>query len=496
MLSSHALGSIDGGPLPPSVPSPVQGLDQLHVESQPRSIDPLSIHIPITPPSDAHISETLSSRNSPSLTRPSGGLRRHESNRCVDTGSPKLQSPLRNSVSFTDLTNLGILGLDHGAPQFLKEHQTPLDSQPTSPAMSLTGDKAPGSAEGTQRNRFSGWFGRGANVEGDGSSCSAIQSPRIAKSTSNTPKVSPATKNNRFSFFGNPVTSSKTNFPAPVYEDDELATLDIPAALFPGGQGDGAAFSPAAFKNLQMTATGLLMRYQVAYQQRNTELRDIKAEQEAQAEEQGEMETRVQHLKMQLEEMGRKVAERESTMQALLDELTQEKQARMEEHMAARAKYSRPSNASTISEDLGVEEDQRRHGRRSSAETTKSDSSLDTDEESVDEESIFSRSRSPTIANSINEAEQQALPKKMILGTQRQTKPSNPQFTGPFQKLFKAAGSDQPPSGCHKCKETGLAWETVNVLKSENKGLKNRVEELETAVETALDAVNGLMIAA
>lgn len=489
MLSSHALGSIDGGPLPPS---PVQGLDQLHVESQPRSIDPLSIHIPVTAPSDAHISETLSSRNSPSLTRPSGGLRRHESNRCVDTGSPKLQSPLRNSVSFTDLTHLGILGLDHGAPQFLKEHQTSLESQAASPAMSLTGDRAPGSAEGTQRNRFSGWFGRGANLEADASSCSAIQSPRIAKSTSNTPKVSPSTRNNRFSFFGNPATSSKTNLPAPVYEDDELATLDIPAALFPSGQVDGAAFSPAAFKNLHMTATGLLMRYQVAYQQRNTELRDIKAEQEAQAEEQGEMETRVQHLKMQLEEMGRKVAERESTMQALLDELTQEKQARMEEHMAARAKYARPS----ISEDLGVEEDQRRHGRRSSAETTKSDNSLDTDEESIDEESIFSRSRSPTIANSINEAEQQALPKQMILGTQRQTKPSNPQFSGPFQKLFKAAGSDQSVSGCHKCKETGLAWETVNVLKSENKGLKNRVEELETAVETALDAVNGLMIAA
>jgi cell division septum initiation protein DivIVA len=37
-----------------------------------------------------------------------------------------------------------------------------------------------------------------------------------------------------------------------------------------------------------------------------------------------------------------------------------------------------------------------------------------------------------------------------------------------------------------------MAWDTVNLLKDENKGLKDRVEELETAVEGALDVVNGI----
>ena len=497
MLSSHAMGSIDGGLLPSSVPSPVQGLDQLHVESQHQSIEPLSIHVPVTSPSDAHISETLPSRTPAALTRPSGELRRYDSFRSVDQASHKIQSPLRNSVSFTDLTKLDAVALPaHCAPQEPQESQK---SQAGSPDMSFTGDKMPGVAvEGPQRRRFSGWFGRAPNAEADSPTCSANKPLKIATSQSNTPKVSPSSANRRFSFFGPSISAPKTPISAPVLEDDELASLDIQSALFPGGQpNDGAAFSPAAFKNLQMVATGLLTRFQVAYQQRTTELRDIRAEQEVKEEEQSEMETRVQHLKMQLEEMGRKVAERESSIQTLLDELTEEKQQRMEEHMA-RAKAPRPSDAMTISEDLGVEEDQRRHGRRSSAETTKSDSSLDTDEESIEEASIFSISRSPTMPTSAAEialAEQLAsLPKQMVL-VERQRKQSNAQ-SGPFQKFFKGQGQggDQSVTGCHKCKETGLAWETVNLLKSENKGLKDRVVELETAVDTALDAVNGLML--
>jgi hypothetical protein len=39
-----------------------------------------------------------------------------------------------------------------------------------------------------------------------------------------------------------------------------------------------------------------------------------------------------------------------------------------------------------------------------------------------------------------------------------------------------------------------MAWDTVGLLRDENRGLKRRVEELETGVGAALDLVNGLCV--
>lgn len=51
--------------------------------------------------------------------------------------------------------------------------------------------------------------------------------------------------------------------------------------------------------------------------------------------------------------------------------------------------------------------------------------------------------------------------------------------------------SPAPGNQCVKCsgKDVGNAWDTVNLLKEENHGLKNRVFELEAAIDDALDAV-------
>jgi hypothetical protein len=50
--------------------------------------------------------------------------------------------------------------------------------------------------------------------------------------------------------------------------------------------------------------------------------------------------------------------------------------------------------------------------------------------------------------------------------------------------------------GCRNCRggQASVAWDTVGLLRAENKGLKERMANLETAVEGALDLVNGLRL--
>ena len=140
-----------------------------------------------------------------------------------------------------------------------------------------------------------------------------------------------------------------------------------------------------------MVATGMLHKFQDAYTQRTMEVRELRAEQAVQADEQSETETRMQHLKMQLEGMAQKAAEQEEMMQALMSELAREKRLRTELSGSM-------SGGSSISEDLGAEQDQRKKWRKSDG-TSRSDASYDTEDEDTEEASVFSaRSRSPTIA--------------------------------------------------------------------------------------------------
>lgn len=283
-------------------------------------------------------------------------------------------------------------------------------------------------------------------------------------------------------------------------QDDELLNLDIQAALFPSGPpSDRDTFSPAAFKNLQMTAMGLLQRYQTAYQQRTIALKDAKAEHETESESKVEADMRAHHLKLQLEEMARKATEQESIMQALMEELNKEKKLRMEEGQA-RSKGDATPDGSTTSEDMGVEEDQRTKWR-------KSGESFDTDVDSTEAASVFSRSRSPTIAASVSDVSTNdgpiSQPKSATLEpVTPQKSPQQPMNA--LQKLLRGMSNDGSKSNasqggvdvCRNCQgyDASMAWDTVHLLQDENRGLKQRVGELEVAVEGALDAVNGLVL--
>jgi hypothetical protein len=268
-----------------------------------------------------------------------------------------------------------------------------------------------------------------------------------------------------------------------------------------------------------MNATGTIQKFQAAYQQHAIQYQELKADRSAVNEEKEEIETRVQHLKMQLEGMARKAAEQEAVMQQLMSELALEKKLRVEarhaNETAATASY-----ASTVSEDLGAEEDQEHRQRRKSGYTAKSESdmSFDTDEESIEAASVFSRSRSPTIATTITEAspidatsvsmaspmstlqqhqQQQRTPN--VLTPRTTPRPAQQSQMGAFQKLFKGISGDAnkeyaSKNSCANCEgqSASIAWDTVNLLKDENRSLKEQVGELETAIEGALDVVNGI----
>ncbi|KFH44947.1 hypothetical protein ACRE_042460 [Hapsidospora chrysogenum ATCC 11550] len=430
-----------------------------------------------------------------------------------ESDSPKLanppHSPLRRSVLYDDDRRGGDED-DLPTPPSFRGVIDFANSRIGRTAMSFTGDRR--------------YHGRRSGADD-------LPQDRIARAPSETPTPKNASSatgaSSRFALFASSMfkgVASTTSSPVALPQDDDLMNLDIGSALFPTGS-DGDAFSPAAFKNLQQTATGLLNRFQAAYQQRTIAYHELKSERAAQADEQEEVETRMHHLKLQLEDMARKAAEQEATMQSLMDELKREKKLRMEERQA-REKGSSLPEGSSVSEDLGVEEDQRRRRkwRRRSGGTAKSDLGFDTDEESVEEASVFSRSRSPTIATTITDVSsveppvpQMKAPTTVASRTtmrlppppaaqnqrqqqqQQQQPPPQPQQTqmNTFQKLFKGMSGEAESRGVSSCRncegqDASIAWDTVNLLKGENKGLKDRVGELETAVEGALDAINGV----
>jgi hypothetical protein len=284
-------------------------------------------------------------------------------------------------------------------------------------------------------------------------------------------------------------------------DDDEICNLNIEAALFPPGSPTSRdPFSPAAFKNLQTNAVGLLTRMQNAYRERVMTLKEWEAERGAQRDEIEEAETRAQHLKMQLEGMARKAQEQEKAMQQLMEELAAERRARMEEQTARDKGITIITEGSELSEDLGVDEDQRRRKwRKSATGTIRSDASVDTDEESAESESVFSRSRSPTIPPSTFEGSSLDgyTPQHSRIRSLAPPKSKPEQQMNAFQKIIKGMtgeAEDGGPESCRNCKgqDASVAWDTVSLLRDENRHLKQRVGDLEVAVEGALDLVNGI----
>ena len=319
-----------------------------------------------------------------------------------------------------------------------------------------------------------------------------------------TPKI---TVTSTASKFMSAITRFTQPLPSPTV-DDELYNLDVEAALFPSGQpADQDTFSPAAYKNLQLNAAGILSKMQTAYRQRVIAFRELEGEKTAQQDELEEAETRAAHLKMQLEGMAEKAAEQEKAMQQLMEQLAAEKKARAEERLIRQSQKGLilPPEDPIVHDDIGVVDDRLRRAWRKSGETIKTDTSYETDDESVESESIFSRARSPTIPPStIDGSVIDSVPPSSHLKGSSSTysnatikaKPTMQQMSA-FQRIIKGISGDQGEGGvnsCRNCKgqDASVAWNTVSLLRDENKEMKQRVGELEAAVEGALDLVNGI----
>ncbi|MCJ1459977.1 hypothetical protein MMC28_010356 [Mycoblastus sanguinarius] len=300
----------------------------------------------------------------------------------------------------------------------------------------------------------------------------------------------------RFSFFSTKASLAKST-PRAVDLNDELIELNIGDALFPAGPPD--PFSPAAFKNLQQNAEGLLLRLQTAYKDRTAALREMTTEKETLAEEMEGTETRAKYHKMQLDDMSVKLAEQDEAMMNLVDELAQEKLARREEEEARKRSFR-------LVERMEHDHLPTTNDKRTSRSNTISDSGFESEDDSS-ANSVFSRrhgTHSPTM--SMSSVSTTNSPDGSYQIPEFNTALSSPQAARlrvpPGHSATKSLSAsyhhnipEEPAqSRCANCDgvRTSEAWSVVDVLKEENTGLKQRVGELEGALDGCLDVVGCL----
>lgn len=527
----------DKAPVDAAAPAPVKAPAPAAAAAAADTPAPAPIVTPRRAPSPSHDVPRHASAMAAPKKEPGSPLRHASSTACVDAtelDAPELDATKLDAPELDD--DYAGHALDAARDDALDaDRDDALDAardgrraadassalMPARPALSLTGD----SAARRQRRR--------RHLDGPHPRCPTrslaahgAAPPQNATPLSTPPPASPLAAS--FSFFSSSMSAikslaSSSSPAAPAsHSPAELVALDVEAALFPA-----AALSPAA-KALHDKALALLRAFQSACHDQNVALEALRAEREAYDDERSGLETRASHLRMQLHDMAQKAAETEAVVHALVDELAREKRLRLEEHHARRLASSSASvsedlarglvsSSASVSEDLGAEEDQRRRDRRRrSAATAKTDVSSDTDEESVDEASVFSRCRSPTPATAAPAPPPAPLPpsasmppppvphqpKRASLRLPAAPRQPPPQLST-LQRLFRsttsspAADSPKDAYTCRNCQgqDASVAWDTASLLRDENRGLKQRVGELEAALDEALDAVYGVELA-
>ena len=368
---------------------------------------------------------------------------------------------------------------------------------------SFTGDHAGVLVKESTPNKIASWFkGQSDPINigilpspiKESSDPLAVMSP--AKPLQSTPK--PAITS-RFSFFStkpSPTKSSLTDDP-----NDEFLNLDISTALFPAGPVD--PFSPSSFKNLAQNAEGLLTRLQAAYKERTLSLHEMTTEKDTIAEELEGAETRSKHLKIQLDDMAAKLTEQDNAMMELVDELANAKRLKREEEEARKRtiRTVKPSISTPVAPHGGhnpvagrpQERRRQRRERFGSTSTTDCDSG---DESSA--ESLFSKVNCTSPRMSLSSVSTMSSPEtyhqpdlsfasvSSPQGARRQaSRTSSNKFNGSSPHEESLVWS------CGNCQGNGAseAWGVVEVLKEENKCLKERVQHVEGALEGCLDVV-------
>ncbi|KAH7074540.1 hypothetical protein BKA63DRAFT_513233 [Paraphoma chrysanthemicola] len=274
--------------------------------------------------------------------------------------------------------------------------------------------------------------------------------------------------------------------PSPVYHnpDDELLNLNIAQSLFPHGPTDPLA--PASFNDLLANAEALLVRYQTAYRQMSTALVDARSEQSAQEDELDEADTRNRHLKMQLETMAARANEQDEQTRQLMEDLAFERRARQEDEAARKRSLSLVQTQAPC-EHAACPASPRRRNRISNSDISV-DSGFESEAE-TDAASVFSRncmSPTGTEISSVHEHEHDATPKNR--------KPQAIERRSTYDKVREGpVDLTKGGWGCANCEggaQSGV-WGRLAKEREENRTLRHRVEQLEDAVEGALNVVDG-----
>lgn len=301
---------------------------------------------------------------------------------------------------------------------------------------------------------------------------------------------------------------------------DQFMDLNIQTTLFPTGLMD--PYSPAAFNNLAQNAERLLSRLQAAYKECKMSLREVTAEKEAQAEELEGCQMRARHLRIQLDSMTAKLTEQDQAMMNLIDEMAQEKQSQQQRNetpkRGARASTTARANPTykTTPGNSGILE--ARRGSDMSNFSAINDSGFESDEESlIDRVGVKHQDRpSPSVSvssistsNSRDLACLTNLPPPTISYPSAIAQPPRPKAP-PMRAsgLFSGAQKNPPPgwassstlrdpfaTSCSNCQgvRASEAWNVVNVLQEENRGLKEQITHLESSFDGCLNFVSGLI---
>jgi hypothetical protein len=207
---------------------------------------------------------------------------------------------------------------------------------------------------------------------------------------------------------------------------------------------------------------------------------DARSEQSAQEDELDEADTRVRHLKMQLETMAERANEQDEQMRKMAEDLAFERRARQEEE-AARKRNLALVRSQPVCEHAACADTSPRRRNRISNSDVSVDSGFESECE-TDAASVFSRnclSPTGTDISSILEADNDSTPKKPQAIERKST--------------YSAVNLGKGGWGCANCEGGAQAavWGRLAKEREENRTLRHRVEQLEDAVEGALNVVDG-----
>lgn len=257
--------------------------------------------------------------------------------------------------------------------------------------------------------------------------------------------------------------------------------MNIMSALLPNGQSED--LTPYAFNELLVNATTLLQRMQSAYKEKVDYIATMQPEIEVQREEVEEAETRSRHLKLQLQDMGRRAQEQESAMQELASQLSQERfrhqEAKEKEARKASSRSFRPvppPPASLADETTDDETTPRSRylnnsKRVSGGSTDASDSGFESDLDRDWSQDPLSPSMQRAVLSS--PVAPPITPTKVRPGSHQHA----PLTGSGLRNSVKRLGSD------------GSAWAVMERLRVENVELKRRVGDMQKELQGCIELI-------